>query len=60
MKDNMICNKEPIKIEEITRGNIIVSYKGNYYKILGEGLLLSAKKHLQLCYLSQLIIPSLI
>ena len=39
----MICNKEPIKIEEITRGNIIVSYKGNYYKILGEGLLLSAK-----------------
>ena len=23
MKDNMICNKEPIKIEEITRGNII-------------------------------------
>ena len=56
----MICNKKPIKIEEITRGNIIVSYKGNYYKILGEGLLLSAKKHLQLCYLSQLIIPSLI
>ena len=43
MQDNMICNKEPIKIEEITRGNIIVSYKGNYYKILGEGLLLSAK-----------------
>ena len=43
MKDNMNCNKEPIKIEEITRGNIIVSYKGNYYKILGEGLLLSAK-----------------
>ena len=39
----MICNKEPIKIEEITRGNIIVSYKGNYYKILGEGLLLSTK-----------------
>ena len=39
----MNCNKKPIKIEEITRGNIIVSYKGNYYKILGEGLLLSAK-----------------
>ena len=39
----MICNKEPIKIEEITRGNIIVSYKNNYYKILGEGLLLSTK-----------------
>ena len=39
----MICNKETIKIEEITRGNIIVSYKGNYYKISGEGLLLSAK-----------------
>jgi hypothetical protein len=39
----MICNKKPIKIEEITRRNIIVSYKGNYYKILGEGLLLSAK-----------------
>ena len=39
----MICNKKPIKIEEITIRNIIVSYKGNYYKILGEGLLLSAK-----------------
>ena len=39
----MNCNKKPIKIEEITRGNIIVSYKGNYYKISGEGLLLSAK-----------------
>ena len=39
----MNCNKKPIKIEEITRGNIIVFYKGNYYKILGEGLLLSAK-----------------
>ena len=43
MKDNMICNKEPIKIEEITRVNIIVSYKGNYYKILVEVLFLSAK-----------------
>ena len=39
----MNCNKKPIKIEEITRGNIIVFYKGNYYKILGEGLLLSVK-----------------
>ena len=39
----MNCNKKPIKIEEITRGNIIVSYKNNYYKILGEGLLLSTK-----------------
>ena len=30
-----------IKIEKITRGQIIVSYKGLYYKILGEGLLLT-------------------
>ena len=30
-----------IKIEKITRGQIIISYKGFYYKILGEGLLLT-------------------
>ena len=30
-----------IKIEKITRGQIIVSYKGLYYEILGEGLLLT-------------------
>ena len=30
-----------IKIEKTTRGQIIVSYKGLYYKILGEGLLLT-------------------
>jgi hypothetical protein len=32
-----------IKIEKITRRQIIVSYKGLYYKILGEGLLLTEK-----------------
>lgn len=32
-----------IKIEKITRRQIIVSYKDLYYKILGEGLLLTEK-----------------
>ena len=32
-----------VKIEEITRGHIIVFYKNSYYKILGEGLLLSKR-----------------
>ena len=30
-----------IKIEKITRGQITISYKGQYYHILGEGLLLT-------------------
>ena len=30
-----------VKIEEITRGQITISYKGQYYHILGEGLLLT-------------------
>ena len=30
-----------IKIEKITRGQITISYKGQYYNILGEGLLLT-------------------
>ena len=30
-----------IKIEKITRGQISISYKGQYYHILGEGLLLT-------------------
>ena len=29
------------KIEKITRGEITISYKGQYYHILGEGLLLT-------------------
>ena len=32
-----------IKIKEITRGQIIVFYKGQYYKILGKGLLLTER-----------------
>ena len=32
-----------VKIEEITRGHIVVLYKNNYYKILGEGLILSER-----------------
>ena len=30
-----------VKIEKITRGEITISYKGQYYHILGEGLLLT-------------------
>ena len=30
-----------VKIEKITRGQITISYKGQYYHILGEGLLLT-------------------
>ena len=30
-----------IKIEKITRGQITISYKDQYYPILGEGLLLT-------------------
>ena len=30
-----------VKIEKITRGEIAISYKGQYYHILGEGLLLT-------------------
>ena len=30
-----------VKIEKITRGQISISYKGQYYHILGEGLLLT-------------------
>jgi len=30
-----------VKIENITRGEITISYKGQYYHILGEGLLLT-------------------
>ena len=30
-----------VKIEKITRGQITISYKGQYYNILGEGLLLT-------------------
>ena len=30
-----------IKIEKITRGQITISYKDQYYHILGEGLLLT-------------------
>ena len=30
-----------VKIEKITRGQISISYKGQYYNILGEGLLLT-------------------
>ena len=30
-----------VKIENITRGQITISYKGQYYHILGEGLLLT-------------------
>ena len=30
-----------VKIEKITRGGITISYKGQYYHILGEGLLLT-------------------
>ena len=30
-----------VKIERITRGQISISYKGQYYHILGEGLLLT-------------------
>ena len=30
-----------IKIEKITRGQITISYKNQYYHILGEGLLLT-------------------
>lgn len=30
-----------IKIEKITRGEITISYKNQYYHILGEGLLLT-------------------
>lgn len=30
-----------IKIEKITRGEITISYKDQYYHILGEGLLLT-------------------
>ena len=30
-----------VKIEKITRGEITISYKGQYYHIFGEGLLLT-------------------
>jgi len=30
-----------VKIEKITRGQITISYKGQYYHIFGEGLLLT-------------------
>ena len=30
-----------VKIEKITRGEITISYKNQYYHILGEGLLLT-------------------
>ena len=30
-----------VKIEKITRGQITISYKDQYYHILGEGLLLT-------------------
>ena len=30
-----------VKIQKITRGEITISYKGQYYHILGEGLLLT-------------------
>lgn len=30
-----------VKIEKITRGEITISYKGQYYHILGEDLLLT-------------------
>ena len=30
-----------VKREKITRGEITISYKGQYYHILGEGLLLT-------------------